>query len=290
MSIKTKLQHSLRELLHRDRGGSYAGRFDRRGLLNAFVVDVNKLGYNIVDVHSLKRKHVEAVVVHWKNQQLSNSTIKNRLSAVRRLAEFINRKYVVPSNKELEIGPRKYYSLTNRAVVNPDLSKITDKHIYICIQLQRLFGLRREESLKIRPHVADQKDELVLLSSWCKGGRGRKVPIRTEEQRFWLDESKKFANRQNGSLIPESKKYITQRYLYDRQVSRAGLRNLHGLRHAYAQARYKEMTGWDAPINGGPTSKQLTEEQKEADFNARINLSEELGHGRTRVTISYLGH
>ena len=70
---------------------------------------------------------------------------------------------------------------------------------------------------------------------------------------------------------------------------RAGLRNLHGLRHAYAQKRYKELTGWDAPINGGLKSVELTPSQKEIDYRARMVLAEELGHGREAITVNYCG-
>jgi hypothetical protein len=77
--------------------------------------------------------------------------------------------------------------------------------------------------------------------------------------------------------------------VYDKQVSRAGLKNLHGLRHAYAQKLYKQLTGWEAPINGGPKSRQLTPEQKQIDRQARMILSEELGHSREQITVNYLG-
>ena len=50
----------------------------------------------------------------------------------------------------------------------------------------------------------------------------------------------------------------------------------------------KELTGWEAPINGGPDSKQLTPEQKEIDYRARMILTEELGHGREQITVAYL--
>ena len=51
--------------------------------------------------------------------------------------------------------------------------------------------------------------------------------------------------------------------IYEKHTLRAGFTQLHGLRHAYAQARYQELTGWPAPTCGGPASKQLTPEQKE---------------------------
>jgi hypothetical protein len=40
---------------------------------------------------------------------------------------------------------------------------------------------------------------------------------------------------------------------------------MHGLRHAYAQNRYEELTGWSAPAAGGPASKSLTLKQREID-------------------------
>lgn len=64
---------------------------------------------------------------------------------------------------------------------------------------------------------------------------------------------------------------------------------MHGLRHAYAQDRYKELTGWECPARGGPTSQSLTSEQRTLDQEARLVISLELGHEREQVTVAYLG-
>ena len=63
---------------------------------------------------------------------------------------------------------------------------------------------------------------------------------------------------------------------------------MHGHRHQYAQERYRELTGWDAPAAGGPASRTLTPAQKEIDRAARLTISEELGHEREQVTAVYL--
>jgi hypothetical protein len=137
--------------------------------------------------------------------------------------------------------------------------------------------------------MADKGNQLQLIASWCKGGRGREIPIRTDEQRYWLNQAKKLVGKYDHSLIPVNKSYIQHRSVYEKQVLRAGLKKLHGLRHAYAQQRYKELTGWEAPINGGPTSSELTKEQKRLDYQARMILTEELGHSREQITVNYLG-
>ena len=70
---------------------------------------------------------------------------------------------------------------------------------------------------------------------------------------------------------------------------RAGLSSMHGLRYTYAQERYEELTGWHCPAQGGPNHTTLSPEQKELDHQARLTISQELGHEREQVTTAYLG-
>ncbi|MGB5440284.1 MAG: integrase domain-containing protein, partial [Gammaproteobacteria bacterium] len=155
------------------------------------------------------------------------------------------------------------------------------------LELQQAFGLRREEAMKFQPSYADQGDHIVLKPSWTKGGRGRMIPVRTEEQRDVLSRARRLAGF--GSLIPSNRNYVHQMRVYEGNTVRAGLSNMHGLRHAYAQNRYEELTGWQCPAIGGPDSKALTREQREADREARLAISRELGHEREAVVSAYLG-
>jgi integrase len=155
------------------------------------------------------------------------------------------------------------------------------------LRLQEAFGLRREESIKIRPAWADQGNVLRLKDSWTKGGRYREIPIGTETQRAVLDEAKRLAG--GGSLIPEGLSYRDQLKAFRAECKRVGINGVHGLRHRYAQARSFEKTGWECPARGGPTAKRLTPEQRSVDQRARLEISLELGHGRAQVTAVYLG-
>jgi transcriptional regulator of acetoin/glycerol metabolism len=69
----------------------------------------------------------------------------------------------------------------------------------------------------------------------------------------------------------------------------AGIQHVHGHRHQYAQERYRALTGWACPAQGGPTSRQLTPEQRAIDRQARLTISGELGHGREQVVSIYCG-
>lgn len=64
---------------------------------------------------------------------------------------------------------------------------------------------------------------------------------------------------------------------------------MHGLRHAYAQRRFEELTGYRAPLAGGPKSNELSNEQLTSNAKARAVISKELGHNREAITAVYLG-
>jgi len=172
-------------------------------------------------------------------------------------------------------------------VTGEQLGKIKDEHVRMSLDLQQAFGLRREEAMKIQPMFADRGDHLFLKGSLTKGGRERVVPIRTEAQREVLNRARRLAGR--GSLIPSNRNYVHQMRVYEGNTRRAGLHHMHGLRHAYAQNRYQELTGWTCPAVGGPLAKELTTEQRERDREARLTISRELGYERIAVVGAYLG-
>ena len=75
-----------------------------------------------------------------------------------------------------------------------------------------------------------------------------------------------------------------------RQTYKAGIHSPHRLRHAYAQARYEDLTGWPCPAVGGPSRKDMkTERERDQDDRARGVISEEMGHGRRQILAVYCG-
>lgn len=103
--------------------------------------------------------------------------------------------------------------------------------------------------------------------------------------------------RRGESLIPAERTYKQHLSHYQQQAKLMGLCKLHGLRHAYAQRRYTELTkefdslkvGLICPIAGGKTTKELNCEEKRIDKQARSIISRELGHSRLNITKTYLG-
>ena len=237
-----------------------------------------------------KPKHVEALVKRWQGEGLSPGAMKNRLAAMRWWAQKVNRQNVIArSNDYYGIPNRQFVTDTSKAKsVSPhDLDKVRDARVRMSLELQHAFGLRREEAIKFMPVYADQGAHIVLKESWTKGGKARVIPVRTGAQRAVLDRAQRLAG--TGSLIPSAKNYRQQLRIYEAETARAGLSKLHGLRHAYAQARYEALAGWKAPAAGGPTSTSLSRDQRTVDREARLLISRELGHEREQITAVYLG-
>ena len=274
------LTYGLRQLCQLNRDGSHATQADRWRSLRLMGRQLREAGFRRMTPKSLNERHAEALLARWKNEGLSAGTFKNRLAHLRWWAEKVHKEGIVPNvNSELGVPMRQFVAKESKArELGDSLDRITDPHVRASLSLQQTFGLRREESIKFQPCYADRGDHIALKGSWTKGGRERLIPITTPEQRAVLNQVHQLAGA--GSLIPPHKTYIEQRHVYDGQCKAAGLRNMHGLRHRYAQARYEALTGWKAPVAGGLPTKAMSYSQRLTDTAARqVRIPADRGQG-----------
>lgn len=284
------LNRDFKQLGQRNRDGSFSTQATREAVLTLVANQLHEGGFRHLRATGLATRHVEHLVARWHAEGLSPGTFKNRMSALRWLAEKVGKDNIVArDNASYGIAERQHVTNVSKAkALDVDkLQAVTDPYTSLSLQLQAAFGLRREESIKLQPGWADRGDVLCLKASWTKGGKEREIPVATQAQRALLDQAKAFAGA--GSLIPADKSYKQQLERFKAQTAKAGIDRVHGFRHQYAQARYLELTGWKAPAAGGPESRQLTPEQKALDRQVRLAISRELGHEREQITAVYLG-
>jgi len=278
---------------HRER--AFQTHASRIQVLNRAIQDVYEMGYKINDVKQLKPKHIISLVEDWKEKGISTGEIKNRMSHLRWLAEKIDKQNIIPrTNRELGIEDRKMPSNDiNRAVsrTQEDLAKLDNSNVRMSLRAQELFGLRRKESILFHPKLDyDRSTSTLRIETGTKGGRPRVIPVRTIEQRQYLEEAIRYQKEHDQTaFIPKDKTYVDQKNIYEAQCTKYGFHNNHGLRHQYAQERYFDLTGWDCPRRGGMSQISMTEHQLELDAVAREIISNELGHNRLEVTKVYLG-
>ncbi|HAT7823909.1 TPA: integrase [Legionella pneumophila] len=297
---KSKLKSalfSINECINELNVYSHASKADTRHILNRCIKDLHEQGFMVAHIKGLKSKHIYVLVQYWKKQGKTPATIKNYMSKLRKLSIWLNKPELIkPSNDHYQIDKRNYIPTYNKAITDINFSKCEEPMIRLSLEAQYLFGLRREESMKLVISEAWRGDRLILKPSWTKGGIGRAIDITNKEQKEWLEKAIKQIPH-GHSLIPKNKTYKQYLRQYQTETEKLGLKNCHGLRHAYAQKRYHDITSqlspdkqpFKCPIEGGKPSKYLSQSEKAIDREAREIISRNLGHSRVSITKSYLG-
>jgi site-specific recombinase XerC len=271
------------------RESSFSTRATRSKVLNLAAKQLLAHGYKLRDPSGLKTKHISHLVHRWQDEGLAAKTIKNRMAALRWIAEKIgkpnicargNDDYCIPRVRNNPIGKSKTLDMDKHAKVKSELIKLS-------LRLQQEFGLRKEECIKFSlSYALKDVHTLRIKGTWAKGGKYREIPILKESQRQLISD---IAAVTKGALIEPDKKYVDQMRQYERETIRVGLNKNHGLRHHYARERYLELTGWKCPADGGPSRKELSAIDYERDTKVRDQISRELGHERLKITYAYLG-
>lgn len=288
--ITHTLGFQLKKLVFDSGFKSFKGRYDKIKMLELATRTLKEGGFKNMTPESLKPKHIDYLIGQWKANGTSTATIKNRMSAIRWWAGKVGKPNMIPrSNKELGIEDRKRIPTVSKAkeLSSGMLSRVDNRYVEASLKLQEAFGLRLEESIMFSPNYAIRGNMIVLKDTWCKGKRERVIGIRTEKQRAALAFAKSVAG--GGALIPPNKNRIQQVNVFKAVVEKAGICNVHGFRHFYAQGRYKELTKMDAPILGGVKRAEMSPEQKRNDDAVRLLISQDLGHNRVDIVASYLG-
>ena len=238
---------------------------------------------------------VRSYAEHLKQRSLSPAYSANMLSAVNSVmsrAHIHNGTSWIPvTGREVNLQ-RRQRTRTSETVTREQSSHAIAQlspRTAVIASLARELGLRSKEAslINAKKALAEATDKsFVAIEAGTKGGRYREVPITNQLQ---IDALKKAAQiqGQHHSLVPQEKSWVVFREgeLRDGRelLKKHGVAGYHELRAAYAAERYHELTGEIAPVNGG----KITD--KEVDLDSRLQISNELGHGRAEVLNAYVG-
>src|SRR5690606_32921396 len=151
---------------------------------------------------------------------------------------------------------------------------------------QRTLGLRFEESLKINAFNALEqalRDNRIKVTAGTKGGRTREIAIVSEKQIEALTNAIQYQSAR-GSLIPNDLTYAQFKRLCYREIETFDL-TFHRERHAFANARYLQLTGAKSPVESGKSGRGHIEdlaeiagltvaEARALDLDARLAIAE----------------
>jgi hypothetical protein len=253
--------------------------------------------------------YAKTLVEKVSSGELSPATAQNYLSAVNVVMVLAR------GDTKLRItavGGAGLPSRTGIATTDKSVSKVdhdlavgrATEPIAIMLTIQRELGLRFEESAKmdaVKAYAQAHENGVVTVSAGTKGGLSREVPITNQRQLQALKLAADFQSaNQQKSMISNDQTYKDFRNNSYNEIRNLDV-NFHGERHAYALSRYEKLMGAAAPVALGISKpsehiRYIANQLgvpitlvKERDYQVRLQISHELGHGRVSVIRSYIG-
>lgn len=263
------LKYQAAKLLGKNRRAGILTQYKNAGQIRRFC-DVVQRKYGLQNIRHLKTKHVLGAIEELKSQGLGSSTLASYGTAARRIAEAIGKQNIVPkTNKEIGIS-RADDRLKPVTAEMDQIRNITtllynkEEWLGLAAEMREHFGLRAKESL-----LSHEVKGNAIVVRGAKGGRPRRVPIRTEAQRDLVKRVNDHIKREGKtSLIPitlnlKQAHKMQANILHRLGATKENKAHAHATRHEYAQNLAKNGT-------------------------SRSDISKELGHGREEVVSHYV--
>ncbi|WP_426781246.1 integrase domain-containing protein [Pseudomonas syringae] len=267
-------------------------------------------GPGLNDARQIDREILMRYAVHVREEvdqgSVGIATAQNRLSSVNRtMAALRGDQYVKIPSPSKALGLQRS-SVRSEAPQGQDraqielialvLSERGQQRVAAIVHLARDTGMRlREAILADLPRLQREARQLdkINIQDGTKGGRsGASAPrwiAVTDQIRGALDRAWEASPGGSRNLLApnESYKEFMQSVVRPARdiLHEHGLKGFHELRAAYACERYEQLTGLNAPVNGG----RVHREDRELDQRARQQISHELGHNRIDVVSAYIG-
>lgn len=302
MTATDKTDYQIKNIMKYNHDGSPDNQQARHKTLMMTVKDLQSLGYGKRwKLQKIGKTEIDRLVELWRNPKegkaVGNRTIANRMAHIRWIASKVGRENHIPTNKHLKCSSLKDAPRhgTNKAVKlnHQSLEKLSERDQLITL-LRAEFGLRTKESLKFNYQYATSKSDthITLKGNWCKGGRSREIEIVNNRQGVLLQRVKDFQDsHREKSMIPKARSYKGYYKAYNETRFKADIAG-HGLRHQWAQDRFKQVSGGiESPYSGDTKYKELSATDQARFDRAAAMVNVELGHGANRqdITSAYIG-
>lgn len=290
------LHQQISKLARHNRQGSYGTKKAYAEKVNKFCRFLSK-EFAVQKFTNISNKHLAAYVEHEQKRGISNKTIKTELAAIRFFHDKVDRpRHILETENKLLGAERLKSSGENKAWTHQEVQRFQDvcrqfdnERLASIVTLARNEGLRIHETLRIDRNIAEKALKTGEIQIKGKGGKVRCVPISRESadvlkeamqnvergDKLFVREGEKthlvisncqnFINRHRGKFQDENRaERIAEGEKLKENIT------FHGLRHAYAQDRYRE-----------------AREKHVNDREARLEVSRLLGHERDEVTRIY---
>lgn len=269
---------------------------------------LHALGYRLEDPDNFGEQHVRILAEDWWKNGFTPKTMSNNLSRLRVFFEKMGKNGMIkkggvktylpnvdPKLLVVRSAATEAKSWASHEInIREFLERIDreDMRFGNLIRMQIAVGARREEALKMKPHLQDMGEWFEILPGQGKGGRPRQIPVFARQlidevkSRVGKNEALGWPTNRDGS--PATLEQNINRYR--NLATKLGItKNVlevtcHGLRAQFAENVALEY-GVLPPSLGGTASQLPPDELK-----LRLErISEAMGHHRPHIVAAYFG-
>ena len=284
--------HFSTRATHEDRWNKFAQYLKHQG-----INDARKIDKTIVINYAEQLKELVS------SGDVRVAYAQNVLSTVNVVLETMRKDSALAIKPAQYVGERTHVRseaprTDDRSQLQKSIQALRDRsepRVAMVALLARDFGLRFKEASMLDANKAlKQANRLKRfnITEGTKGGRGkgqdRWVPINPRNLET-LKKAKVIQGKAN-SLIPKDKTYLQWRdhayyqWRIANQSTNIEIKGFHDMRAAFACESYQELTNHPAPVITGKRQAP-----KSIDTQARLILSQMMGHNRIDVIASYIG-
>jgi len=285
MSTTQQLLAQAGRLFRHNRQGSYKTRERYAEAFSRFCRFVGD-EFRLQKLKNIAPKHMRAYVADMQQRELSASTIKTDLAAIRfwyeQIPEATNK---LPANADLNLE-RRSFGKVDRTWSSREFNlflmicHMAGRDDYVTIaSLMRYCGLRIHECFRIDTAIANQAVKTNAITIKGKGGKIRTVPI-DDATNSRLQGMLKITPRGHKLFVPHGvpidkainklQDFVREHRDEFRDPDSDSQLTCHGLRHSYAAEQY------------------VNHSAKLSENAAKREVSQLLGHNRADVTNIYL--
>ena len=157
--VRISAMRTFKQLGRRNRDGSFQNQHDQESILALVANQLSEGGFKHLRAQGLQTKHAEHLVQRWHAEGISAGTFKNRMSALRRLVEKIDKQNIVArENAAYGIADRRH--VTNA-----------------CSSRQSAGGLGARASRPTQPPHQRSVAHLLCVEGGCPRCRDRRLPL-----------------------------------------------------------------------------------------------------------------
>lgn len=242
--------------------------------------------YKLQKIANISGKHLGSYVKYLQEKELSASTIKTDLAAIR---YFHNQmpyaKYELPHNDVLELERRSFrghdrtWTDWEFYYLVAETQKVGLDRYTAALYLARYMGLRIHEVFKIDTAIVNAAFKSGLMTIKGKGGLQRDIPLDSRVE--YLLKNLMVITRPGQKLFVSSERKThnaikeLQQYIADTRIPDNGqpdhVITFHGLRHNFACETYMRLTG-----------------EGKSPRDAKRQISKWMGHRRIEIVDIYL--